>query len=66
MDKWVALAVGIFLIIYGSITKTPINESEVAATEEERANAKATPLKRVLVVGTGMACCLYVLMRVMR
>ncbi len=59
MEKWAALVIGIYLVVSGLVARTLINESEISATHEERRNAKATPLKRILVVGTGIACCIY-------
>ena len=59
MEKYAALVLGIYLIAYGLIAKTLINESEIAATEEERSEARATPLKRILVVGAGIGSCIY-------
>jgi hypothetical protein len=59
VDQYAALVIGVYLIAYGLVARTLINESEIAATEDERSHARATPLKRVLVVGTGVACCIY-------
>jgi hypothetical protein len=66
MEKWAALVIGIYLIVSGLVARTLINESEIPATDEERRNAKATPLKRILVVGTGVACCIYAAVRFTR
>lgn len=56
---WGFLAAGIYLVVTGLTAKTLINEAESAATEEERANAKATPLKRAVVVGVGLIAVIY-------
>jgi hypothetical protein len=54
-----ALIVGIYLIISGLTSDVLISESDVPATEEDLANAKATPFLRVLVAGTGLAFTIY-------
>jgi hypothetical protein len=63
MDKWVPLIFGVYLVFYGLTTESLIDESEGVASEEERLNAKATPLKRALVVGAGIASCVYSVVR---
>ena len=60
---WAVLAIGVYLIVAGLMAKTLINESEFPATDEERQNAKATPVKRVLVAGAGIVACVYAVLR---
>ena len=55
---WAFLAMGAYLIIAGLTAKTLIDE-ETPVTEEERAKAKATPLKRFAVVGAGLVAFVY-------
>ena len=45
----------IVLIIQGLTSAQLINESEISATDEERPRAKATPLRRLVVVSAGVA-----------
>jgi len=59
---WVFLAMGAYLIIAGLTPKTLIDE-ETPVTDEERQNATATPMKRVLVAGAGIAACVYSVLR---
>ena len=66
MEKWTALVIGIYLIVSGLAARKLINESDIPATDEECKNAKATTMKRVLVVGTGVACCIYSVVRFTR
>jgi hypothetical protein len=44
---------GIYLVVNGLTADTLIDEPEGTASEEQRAEAKPTPLKRFLVVTTG-------------
>jgi hypothetical protein len=48
------LVFGIYLVFNGVTTDTLIDESEGTASEEQRAEAKATPLKRFVVVTAGV------------
>ena len=57
--RWALLAIGGYLIVSGLTARYLINESEFRATEEERRAAKATPLKRIVVVGAGVAALIY-------
>jgi hypothetical protein len=50
---------GLCLIISGLTSKTLISESDIPATDEERASAKATPLGRVIVTGLGLVATAY-------
>jgi hypothetical protein len=59
MANWLVLFAGVYLIVVGLTAKTLINESDVVATEEARRKAKATPVKRLLVVGAGVAAVVY-------
>jgi|HubBroStandDraft_1064217.scaffolds.fasta_scaffold30362_4 hypothetical protein len=54
------LLIGTFLVISGAVSKTLINETEMPATEEEKADAKPpTWVGRILVVGIGVASIIY-------
>jgi hypothetical protein len=53
------LIIGVYMAIIGITSKTLISESDVIATEEERARAKATPLRRLVVIGAGIASVVY-------
>jgi hypothetical protein len=46
---------GGYLVIVGMISRTLINEADVQASAEERLRAKATPIRRLVVVATGLA-----------
>jgi hypothetical protein len=60
MTYWIYILAGIYLIVFGVFSKGGfINESDVSATNEERRNAKATPLKRMIVVTGGVAAFVY-------
>jgi hypothetical protein len=50
------LLIGTYLVISGVLSKTLTNETEMPATEEEKATAKPpTWVGRILVIGTGVA-----------
>ena len=53
------LVFSIYLVFNGVTADTLIDESEGTATEEQRAEAKATPLKRFVVVTAGAISALY-------
>jgi uncharacterized membrane protein len=55
----VCIIAGIYIMFTGLTSKTLISESDIPATEEERARAKATPIGRIICVGIGLASCLY-------
>jgi hypothetical protein len=57
---------GLYLIFRGITSDYLINESEVSATEEERENAKATPLKRATVIAMGVLSVAFGLYRTLR
>jgi hypothetical protein len=50
---------GLYLIVTGLFSKTLISESDIPATAEERARAKATPLGRVISASIGSAGVIY-------
>jgi hypothetical protein len=50
---------GIYLVFNGLTADTLIDESEGTASEERRAEARATPLKRLVVVAAGATSALY-------
>ena len=55
---------GLYLIIGGLTSDILISESDVPIREEDLADAKATPFRRVIVTGTGLVstlCGLYLL-----
>jgi hypothetical protein len=62
--KWITqclpfFLIGTYLVIAGLTSKTLINEADVQATAEERSQAKATPLRRLVVVVAGLAGIIY-------
>jgi hypothetical protein len=50
---------GIYLVFNGLTAASLIDESEGTASEEQRTEAKATPLKRFVVVTVGAMSALY-------
>ena len=50
---------GVYIIVVGLTSKSLISESDINATEEERTRAKATPIRRIICVGIGLAGCAY-------
>ena len=54
-----SLVVGLYLIIGGLTSDILISESDVPIREEDLADAKATPFRRVIVTGTGLVSTLY-------
>jgi hypothetical protein len=61
----IVLLAGIYILVTGLTSKFLINETDVVATEEERARAKATPLKRLVCVVFGLACAIYGVIRML-
>ncbi len=61
-----SIMVGVFLIIGGLTASHLVNESDVSATEDEWSKARATPLRRGLVVAAGVASILYGLYQLAR
>jgi hypothetical protein len=55
----ISIIAGIYIIVAGLTSKSLISESDIPATEEERARAKATPKGRIICVAIGLASCLY-------
>ncbi len=55
MLRWILCAAGAFLIVTGLVSKTLISESDVVASDEDGQSAKASILKRIIVVGAGVA-----------
>jgi len=53
------VAAGIYLVFHGLTADTLIDESEGSASVEQREEAKATPLKRLVVVIAGAISALY-------
>jgi hypothetical protein len=53
------IILGLYVVISGLTSKTLISESDIPATDEERARAKATPLGRVIVTGLGLVASIY-------
>ena len=51
-----SLVGGLYLIIGGLTSDILISESDVPIREEDLADAKATPFRRVIVTGTGFVC----------
>ncbi len=57
---------GVYIIITGLTSKTLISESDIIATDEERARAKATPFGRVICVAIGLGGCIYGIYLILR
>ena len=53
------IACGLYLVILSLTSKTLITESDIPATEEERAKAKATPTGRLIGTAFGVVVCAY-------
>jgi hypothetical protein len=54
------LLIGLYLIFAGITAKSSfIDESDIPATREERREARPSPLKRILLVGTGVSSITY-------
>jgi hypothetical protein len=53
------VVIGLYLVIAGATSKTLISEYFRPATEEEKANAEATPMGRLIVIGAGLAGIIY-------
>jgi hypothetical protein len=53
------MACGVYFIVTALMAKSFISESDIPATEEERANSKATPAKRIIFTSVGAAVFLY-------
>lgn len=53
------LLIGVCMILKGLLSNPLISESDVPATEEEKAQFKATPGRRRLVVLGGLASIIY-------
>ena len=53
------LVAGFYLIIGGLTSDILISESDVPIREEDLADAKATPIRRLIVTGTGLVATLY-------
>lgn len=60
------MGIGLYFVVTALTAKSFISESDIPATEEERANAKATPAKRVIFVSVGAAVFLYGLYLLLR
>jgi hypothetical protein len=50
---------GVYFVVVGLTAKSLINETDIVATEEERANAKPTPAKRLVILLLGIASFFY-------
>ncbi len=60
------IVIGVYLVIKGLTSKTLLNEADVPATDEERANARATPFGRVIVTAAGIGACIVGVVRLFR
>lgn len=58
MSNWFFIAIGLYLIVKGLTSKTLINEDDANATDEERTNAHATPIGRIVIVAAGVGACI--------
>jgi uncharacterized membrane protein len=54
-----SLVVGLYLILGGLTSDILISESDVTIREEDLADAKATPFRRIIVTGAGLVATLY-------
>jgi hypothetical protein len=50
---------GLYIIVTGLTSKTLISESDIPATKEEKAEARATPTGRIICVIIGLGGCAY-------
>ncbi len=50
---------GLYIIVTGLTSRTLISESDIPATTEERAKAKAAPAGRIVCVIIGLCGCAY-------
>jgi len=66
MSNWIWFGAGAYLVVVGSFSKTLISESDVVASEEDRERTKANVLKRILVIGAGVASLAYGVIRLVR
>lgn len=64
-EGFILLLAGIYILVVGLTSKVLINETDIVATEEERAQAKATPVKRLVCVVFGLACAIYGVIRIL-
>jgi hypothetical protein len=55
----VVIICGAYLIIIGLTARTLITESDIPATEHEKAAARATPTGRLICVAIGLGGCIY-------
>lgn len=53
------MGIGLYFVVTALTAKSFISESDIPATKEERANAKATPAKRVIFISVGAVVFLY-------
>ena len=54
-----AIAAGLYVIIFGLTSKTLISESDIPATKDEKERAKPTPTGRIICVAIGLGSCAY-------
>jgi hypothetical protein len=66
LTNWFMIAMGVYLIFKGLTSKTLLAESDTNATEEERTNARATPLGRFVVTAAGLGSLIYGVVRIVR
>jgi hypothetical protein len=66
MSNWLIIVIGLYLIVKGLRSKTLLNEADVPATDEERANARATPVGRIIITAAGIGACVIGLIRLFR
>lgn len=66
MTALIFFGFGIYLVTQGLTADNLIDESEGVASKEERADAKATPLTRLIVVAAGAICAAYGVWRLLR
>jgi hypothetical protein len=66
LTNLVVVGMGVYLIIMGLTSKTLLAESDTNATEEERAQARATPWGRFVVTSTGVGVLVYDIIRIVR
>ena len=53
------LGSGVYFVVIGLTAKSLINETDIVATDEERADAKTTPAKRLVILLLGIAALFY-------
>ena len=65
VEGFILVIAGAYMLVVGITSRFLINETHVVATQDERVQARATPLKRLVCVVFGFACIIYGLIRML-